>query len=220
MDSSHVALVSLMLNVEGFDHYKLQKPFTMGISILNLSKVLKLASQDDSITLKADENPTCLTIIFSNDNSQKRTEFSLNLLQLDSEHLGIPDTQYTSEISMNSGEFCKLCKELYQISETVTITTSEQFVQFDVEGEVGKGSVKINTSTGEKDEDGEVSRDKQLVNLSFALRYLNMFTKASSLSNEVKLQMAPETPIVVEYQISGLGGLYYYLAPKINDDNN
>ena len=64
MDSSHVALVSLMINTEGFESYKLAKPFTMGISIINLSKVLKLASPEDSITLKADENPTCLTVIF------------------------------------------------------------------------------------------------------------------------------------------------------------
>ena len=87
---------------------------------------------------------------------------------------------------MNSGEFAKLCKELYQISETVTIITTVRYVKFDVEGEVGKGSVKINTQTGEMD-DGEsrTAEGDQLVNLSFALRYLNMFTKASSLSNEV-----------------------------------
>ena len=29
---------------------------------------------------------------------------SLNLITLDSEHLGIPETTYTSEISMNSSE--------------------------------------------------------------------------------------------------------------------
>jgi proliferating cell nuclear antigen len=46
------------------------------------------------------------------------------LITLDSEHLGIPETSYTSEITMNSNEFAKLCKELYSLSETVTFEIS------------------------------------------------------------------------------------------------
>jgi len=56
------------------------------------------------------------------------------------------------------------------------------------------------------------------VTLSFALRYLNMFNKASSLCNYVKLMLAAETPLVVEYEIENLGSLKYYLAPKINEN--
>lgn len=56
------------------------------------------------------------------------------------------------------------------------------------------------------------------VNLSFALRYLNMFNKASTLCNNVKLMLASDTPLVVEYEIENLGSLKYYLAPKINEN--
>lgn len=219
MDSSHVALVSLMLNQEGFELFRWDKPFTLGVSISNLWKVMKLAGPDDSITLKADENPTHLTIIFENPGNSKKTIFELNLLTLDSENLGIPETTYTSEITMSSSEFTKLCKELSVLSETVTITTTMEYVKFAVEGDVGSGWVKINTTTGEISERDDERNSEILVKLSFALKYLNMFTKAGSLSNEVRLQMAPDTPLVVEYQISTLGSLYYYLAPKINDND-
>ena len=57
------------------------------------------------------------------------------------------------------------------------------------------------------------------VTLSFALRYLNMFNKAQSLCNHVKLMLANDTPLVVEYEIENqMGSLKYYLAPKINDN--
>lgn len=56
-----------------------------------------------------------------------------------------------------------------------------------------------------------------MVTLSFALRYLNMFNKASCLTNSVKLMMAADTPLVVEYEIDTHGSLKYYLAPKINE---
>ena len=183
---------------------------------MNLSKVLKLANGDDSITLKAEENPTHLTIIFENIGCSKKTQFNLNLLTLESENLGIPETTYTSEITMNSTEFSKLCKELNILSESVTITTTMEFVKFAVEGDVGNGSIRINTTTGET-EVHEEEETNQLVKQSFALKYLNMFTKATNLSNEVRLQMAQDTPIVVEYQIPELGTLFYYLAPKISD---
>jgi len=58
------------------------------------------------------------------------------------------------------------------------------------------------------------------VKLSFALRYLNLFNKAYTLSTHVKLSMAADTPLVVEYEVEMLGTLKYYLAPKITDGGN
>ena len=56
--------------------------------------------------------------------------------------------------------------------------------------------------------------------MSFALRYLNLFNKAYTLSTHVKLSMAADTPLVVEYEVEMLGTLKYYLAPKITDGGN
>jgi proliferating cell nuclear antigen len=78
----------------------------------------------------------------------------LNLISLDSEHLGIPETEYTSEITMNSVDFCKLCRELYSLSETVTFEISSSYVKFAVEGEVGSGSIMIKTSGDTTDNGG------------------------------------------------------------------
>jgi proliferating cell nuclear antigen len=101
---------------------------------------------------------------------------------LDSEHLGIPETEYTSEITMNSNEFSKLCKELYILSETVEFEISSTYVKFSVEGEVGSGSIKIQTG-GAAGADDVATKDEETVKLSFALRYLNLFNKAYTLSS-------------------------------------
>ena len=120
---------------------------------------------------------------------------------------------------MNSSEFSKLCKELYALSETVEFEISSTFVKFSVEGEIGSGSIKIQTG-GTGDEAATTDcKPEETVKLSFALRYLNLFNKAYSLSNQVKLSMAAETPLVVEYEVEQLGTLKYYLAPKITDQN-
>jgi len=143
MDSSHVALVALSLGCNGFESYRTDRSITLGVSITNLAKVLKLAGNDDAIILRHEEESNTLTIIFENARSDKKTEFSLNLITLDSEHLGIPETSYTSEISMNSFDFTKLCRELHQLSETVTIEASTSYVKFSIDGEVGNGTIQI-----------------------------------------------------------------------------
>jgi proliferating cell nuclear antigen len=54
--------------------------------------------------------------------------------------------------------------------------------------------------------------------MAFAARYLNYFTKASSLASHVSISMSPEIPIVVEYSLGDLGYIRFYLAPKIEDE--
>lgn len=67
MDSSHVALVQMHLAREGFARYTIERNTTIGLSIQNLSKVMRLVGANDSITLRipnCDENgPTTLSII-------------------------------------------------------------------------------------------------------------------------------------------------------------
>ena len=80
MDSSHVALVSLSLQAEGFKDYRSDKPLTLGkdpgwtgvgINMGNLAKVMKLAGNDDSITLKAEEDAGKLVVMFDNSSTPR-----------------------------------------------------------------------------------------------------------------------------------------------------
>jgi proliferating cell nuclear antigen len=65
-----------------------------------------------------------LKLIFENPKLERTTEFTLNLISLDVEHLAIPETEYSSVVSINASEFSKICKELYSLNETLTVTTS------------------------------------------------------------------------------------------------
>lgn len=78
MDSSHVALVTLSLSSEGFEEYRCDKQMTLGVSILSLSKIMKCGGNDDSIILRAEDEPSALNIQF--ENSSK--EFYLNFKNL------------------------------------------------------------------------------------------------------------------------------------------
>ena len=57
------------------------------------------------------------------------------------------------------------------------------------------------------------------VQLTFALRYLNQFAKATPLSTYVVLQLSSDLPIVVEYVIAESGHVRFYLAPKVDEES-
>lgn len=161
--------------------------------------------------------------------NDKVSEFNLNLLSIEADQLGIPETEYSSIVTMSAGEFTRICREMSQISETgkkkspfliflVTIETSKESIKFGVNGEIGGGNIVIKANENEKKEEQTILEVDEPVSLSFALRYLNLFNKASNLSTQVVLSMSNDTPLVVEYKIENLGSLRFYLAPKITDE--
>ena len=141
----------------------------------------------------------------------KNVNFVVNLLNIDGEHLGIPDTEYAATITMSSSEFSKNIHDLYSLAETVVIEASAGKITMSIEGDMGKGEVELI-----ENEHTHITADTP-VKLSFSLRYLNMFTKAASLSGDVTLGLLPDTPLVISYDLEEAGALKFYLAPKIND---
>lgn len=53
------------------------------------------------------------------------------------------------------------------------------------------------------------------MSLTFSLKYLVNFCKAAALSNQVKICLSSEVPLLVEYNLSGSSYLRFYLAPKV-----
>lgn len=64
MDASHVSLCSLKLRAEGFDHFRCDRNLSLGLNLTSLSKILKCAGNDDIVTLKAEDEPDTLTLMF------------------------------------------------------------------------------------------------------------------------------------------------------------
>eukprot|EP00894_Picocystis_sp_ML_P000801 jgi/Pico_ML_1/51318/g2372.t1 len=155
MDSSHVALVSLLLRSEGFEHYRCDRNISMGMNLGNMSKMLKCAGNDDIITLKADDKGDSVTFMF--------------------------------ESPSDIGSANVTCRQ--------------------------------NTSVDEDQEPTVIDLDEPVA-LTFAMRYLISFTKATPLSSSVTLSMSKDLPIVVEYRIADMGYVRYYLAPKIDEEES
>ncbi|KAL0208080.1 hypothetical protein P9112_010667 [Eukaryota sp. TZLM1-RC] len=220
MDGSHVALVSLVLKKEGFVEFTNHRNMTLGINLKNLDTILKCAGKDDEVQLKAQDKADNLEIIFRNETAGQESSFNMKLLDLDLETLGIPDQEYDAVIRLSSTEFQRVCRDIGQLGDTITISTEDESVSFSAAGDIGSGKLTIHAnSLAEKEEDRVEIEKTHDVSLAFGVRYLRDFTKATSLSPRVALKLTNGSPLVVEYHFGALGKISFFVAPKIADED-
>ncbi|KAF1969197.1 proliferating cell nuclear antigen [Bimuria novae-zelandiae CBS 107.79] len=220
MDNSHVALVSMLLQSAAFEIFRCDRNISLGINLGSLTKVLRAAGSDDILTLKADDAPDVVNIVFESNNGDRLSEYDIKLMDIDQEHLGIPETDYSSIISMPAAEFQRICRDLSALSESVAIECSKDGVKFSCSGDIGSGSVMLRSSTDTENPEKSVEIEmNEPVALTFSLKYLVNFCKASGLSNTVKLKLSAEVPLLVEYPLVENSHLRFYLAPKIGDED-
>lgn len=212
MDSSHVALVTFILHASSFQEFRCDGPQALGLSLEKLAKVLKAAENDDAVVIRAEDNASRVSFVFEGKNEDKVSEFKLNLMTMDTEHLGIPEQEYSVVITMPSAQFAKTCREMSGFSDTLVIDVTKMRVQFSVEGDDGEGVVTLRHR--EHGDNKTVLQVQDPVRMSYALRYLLLFNKSSALADEVTISLAPDLPLVVHYTFE-LGEMKYYLAPKV-----
>ncbi|KNC51754.1 proliferating cell nuclear antigen [Thecamonas trahens ATCC 50062] len=221
MDSSHVSLVSLLMRADGFDHFRCDRNISIGLNLLAMSKVVRCVGNNDAVTMKADDNGDLVTLMFESQDGSKVSDWQLRGLDIDSERLGIPSTDYSSVVTMPSAEFARICRDLSVIGDTVVITTTKEGVTFASKGELGTGKIALRQSAAiddDADSPGVSIELQEPVSQSFALRYLSFFTKATPLAPTVTISMSNGVPLVVEYPVGDMGHIRFYLAPKVEDD--
>lgn len=122
MDNSHVALVSMMLKAESFSPFRCDRNIALGINLTSLTKVLRAAQNEDILTLKAEDAPDVVNLVFESSETDRLSEYDIKLMDIDQEHLGIPETEYAATITMPSAEFQRICRDLIAMSESGTST--------------------------------------------------------------------------------------------------
>jgi len=140
-------------------------------------------------------------------------------MDIDQEHLGIPETDYAATITLPSSEFQRITRDLNQISESVAIECTKEGVKFASQGDIGNGSVTLRSHNDLDKPDNNVEIQlTEPVALTFSLKYLSNFCKATGLAGQVSLSLSNEVPLLVEYKLANSSYLRFYLAPKIGDE--
>ncbi|KAF7991547.1 hypothetical protein HCN44_008918 [Aphidius gifuensis] len=218
MDNAHVSLVSMNLRSDGFDKYRCDRNLSMGMSIAVMSKILKCATTNDTVTMRAVDNPDTIEFMFDTPGKDVQAQYEMKLINMDQEHLGIPETVYSCVVKMPSQEFARIVRDLSQFGENITIACTKEGIKFSAAGDTGTANVKLAQTADSGESDSVTIEMQESVKLSFSCRYLNFFIKATPLCEQVQLSLSNDVPLVCEFNIGEIGHIKYYLAPKIEDE--
>lgn len=123
MDNSHVALVSMLLRSDAFSPFRCDRNIALGINLTSLTKVLRACQSEDILTLKAEDAPDVVNLVFESKDVDRISEYDIKLMDIDQEHLGIPETEYAATITLPAAEFQRICRDLSALSESGTWCT-------------------------------------------------------------------------------------------------
>merc|ERR1719473_1006225 len=219
MDSSHVALVSLLFRESAFQAFQCDRPTSLGMNVDSLSKILKMCGPSDSLKITYQNDADAVSFQCESGSDDRISDFELKLMQIESEHMEIPEQQYKVVAKMPSGEFLRICRDLKEFGETMVVNASKEGIRFSVQGDIGTGNVLLKPRESDKPEERVSLTVHEPVNATFALRYLVTFSKAAPLCGTVELGLGPDAPLSVKYDLEKCdnGFMQFYLAPKIDE---
>jgi proliferating cell nuclear antigen len=219
MDSSHVALVSLLLRESAFSDFKCDRPASLGMNVDSLGKILKMCGPSDSLKLRWATDADVVGFQCESGEDDRVADFELKLMQIESEHMEIPEQHYKVVAKLPSAEFQKICRDLKEFGETMQVKASKEGITFSVQGDMGAGNVMLKPREAEKPEEKVSLTVHEPVAATFALRYLVNFAKAAPLCGTVELGLGPDAPLLVRYNLENAdnGHMQFYLAPKIDE---
>jgi len=173
-----------------------------------------MVSKDDVIIFYKYKGEDKLNIKIENRQKKRSNTLEYKLYDLDEQEITQPDLNYPAEITINSQDFSKDIKDMSQIGSKIKIQTIGNQLIYSCEGDWADISI-VNGETG----DLEFSQQsKDIIQGTFPLKFLQLFTKATNLCIKNKLYLANDQPLVIEYPVPNLGRLTFLLSQQVEED--
>ncbi len=226
MDSSHCAMFEIVLKKEWFEDYQNEQQTIIGVNSQILYKIFSTRQENQIIILEYNqENGEKLDICFKNlekVENEFQKEFSVPLIDIDSELLGIPEIDYDICLNMKSKSLSTIVSQLEIFDDVVTLhyTKENDSDVLSLNGNGDNGKIKIILKDDKVNNLNEfvVNNDVDM-ELSYSIKYISYFCSFSKVCQSVNLNFKDSMPMVVDYKIEGSDDSYikFYLAPKISD---
>ena len=211
MDPSHVAMVDLNWPNASFEKYECDKPFKLTLRIEELSKLIKRANQNNSISISA-ENDEYMAVNIENGYKKK---FQIRLIESSYVPQQVPKLDLDSKIHMDKSIFDNTLIDVDAVADHITIETTQDQITFSGNGDSGKAAITLN-----KEDKGinELTSKKESKS-TYSLQYLISILKAIGSSSEtITAEYSEGMPFKMEFKLGESGGfINFYLAPRIDN---
>ena len=206
MDPSHVALIDINWPSSAFEKYNCESEIKFGVRIDEFSKLIKRSDKSNSIEINiSDDNMLLVTI-------GKNKKYKMRLIESSASDTPLPKIPYDTKISLTSSALDKILGDVQVVSDYLTITANESSATFSGKGDSGEVDIVLESR---QDEIQELSVQQESSG-TYSLEYLNPIIKAVGTSvDAVTCEFSSAKPLRVEFKVSNLGQIHFYLAPRV-----
>jgi len=202
MDPSQIAMVDFEMPKKAFKAYDAAQKQSIGIDFSELSRVMRRAHPEDTITLELKGNK----LEINYDGKTKR-KFLLPLIDATA-HPNKPKIEFDAKMKIPANDIKEVLADVELVSNYVVFEASEKAMDISSESESGKAEISL-----PKDAVLELKVTKP-ARAMFPLEYLKNMTRNTDVSTVLEISLKKDNPMKMEYAI-GEGRVIYFLAPRI-----
>lgn len=118
MDDSGFTFVSMILRAEIFASFQCNRNVDSGIDLNSLVKILQCAGDDDTLTLKIEDDSDTVNLTFKNPEDNCVSVCEIEFKDIDQKNPGLPEIDYDAVITMPLSKLKQICNNLSQLSAT------------------------------------------------------------------------------------------------------
>lgn len=208
MNGTHMILTIIRLdNFEEYNYSHKNNSFNICIDLRNLLKCLKCMSNLDTMTwIIEEENIDKLQLILECNEKNEKKIFKLNLRDTSDEGYELDDIDYTYKITMPTVDFQKYIKDMTTVGgKKMEIKCTSSKIFLTSKGDIGNIDFEIGESLDGLEINIDIDKKNEIVQGTFDLKYLSLFTKCTSLCDKIEIYLMNDYPMILSYQVGTLG---------------
>jgi len=209
MDAANVSLIDLSLSKSAFESFELDKEQSIGVSLEDLTRILKRAKADQPIDLTlTDENR--LEIVING-----KRKFDIPLLDLGSKPPKKPNLSFAATIDFKISLLEDAIADTEIVSDAITFETGKDTLNIFAEGDGRKVEINLN-----REEEAILDiNSKEAVSSMFPIDYLRKISKGAKMADSATLFLGKDYPLKLELRDKDSKfELSYILAPRIENE--
>lgn len=229
IDTTHIVCVHAELDATKFEYFACPEPFSIGIDVMSVNKILKHTVSGDILTLFVkpdcdDSSGECLGIKIKNEQKKEDSVFYIDAIESRVDKFQPGGLDYPATLSMPSGDLQSIIGKLKNTgSKTVQMIYKGGVLTFIAKGDVAKATINRHRPDGDETPDGIAvrrdDRDVGLISVYLNIDKVSEFTKCTNLSQFVLIYLKNDSPVFFEYRIGSLGKMRLGLSPRSTPDN-
>lgn len=214
MDSNRRTLIDLVLKAEHFNMYHFSnsleaQSINIGVNLNHFYKMLKSVKKKDTLVLfiMEDKMSDLGIQIIPKDMTRITTSF-VKIQNIQNLEIALPEG-YERSILVSSNEFSKMCKDMFSMSNNITITTHKYSIGFMCNvGSVYSREVVLGDTESDSLDPSSPYQD------DYDTEQLSRINKISGLSSSMTIHYGSNTPLLINSKVGILGNISIYIKSR------